>query len=176
MRTPLVVSAAIAVLALSGCSGGTATEAAGSPSPPASASASAGPTVEEFGSIISENRRDVDEWLEKWDEHTCSPLSVGDGDPLCEAHLVAGGYTAEAVKLSLQGATSTQSLVHIGDPPDEIKQLWLETEQAASAAADAGDEIPDDCAAASDCVGKVGDFVTAFEDVQSKFDSWDPYL
>src|SRR5699024_12762616 len=36
----------------------------------------AGPSVEEFASIIAEGRRDVDDWLETWHENYCRPMGV----------------------------------------------------------------------------------------------------
>lgn len=163
-----------AVFMITGCSA--ASEPAEPEAQPPTQTEEAGPSVEEFASIIAESRRPVDDWLDDWDEYTCSTLSVADGDPLCEATLTGGGYVAETARLELNSATKEDSLVYIGDPPDSIAIIWQSTEDVATAASEAGEEIPDDCSASDECAGAVMTFLMAMEDLQAKYDAWEPYM
>lgn len=159
-----------------GCSAaGETTEAA---APAVAETDSTGPALEEFASIIAEGRRDVDEWLETWDENYCSPMGVADGSDImaCELSLISGGLIAETKRLELDSATNEDSLVYIGDPPEPIAIIWQSTEDAAAAASEAGESIPEDCSTSDDCVSKVMDFEMAMEDLQGKYDAWDPYM
>lgn len=174
MRKPLLTSLAVLTLLLSAC--GASNEPAASDVQPAAETEASGATVEQFASLISEERRPVDEWLEDWDDNTCSTLSVADGDPLCEASLISGGFVANTAQIVMEGATKEGAAAYIGLPPDEIEGIWQETYDAATAASEAGEAIPDDCSTADDCVGKVMDFTMAMDDLQSKYDAWAPYI
>lgn len=168
-----IVAAAFIV---TGCSAPEETTEAAAPA--AAEADSNGPAVEEFASIIAEGRRDVDGWLETWDENYCSPMGVADGTDImaCELSLVTGGLIAETKRLELDSATNEDSLVYIGDPPESIAIIWQSTEDAAAAASKAGELIPEDCSTSDDCVSKVMDFHMAMEDLQGKYDAWDPYM
>jgi hypothetical protein len=176
MPRNLLATIVAAAFITSGCTGPSEpTEA--DVQPPATTE-EAGPSVEEFASIIAEGRRDVDEWLETWDENYCSPMGVTDETDImaCEISLISGGLIAETKLLELSSATQEDSLVYIGQPPDSIAIIWQSTEDAAAAASQAGEAIPEDCPASEDCTSKVMDFVSAMEDLQGKYDSWAPYM
>lgn len=145
---------------------------------PAAEAEESGPSVEEFASIIAESRRDVDDWLDTWDDNECSSIGVSAGTDIfaCELSLTSGGYVAENARLKLASATNEDAPVYIGDPPESIGIIWQSTEDTATAASEAGDEIPDDCSTDDECAGRVMTFLMAMEDLQSKYDSWAPYM
>ncbi|MGZ1491149.1 hypothetical protein [Brevibacterium sediminis] len=174
MRKPLITSLAVLTLLLSAC--GASSEPAETDAQPVADTEESGATAEQFASLISEERRAVDEWLEDWDDNTCSTLSVADGDPLCEVSLTSGSLVADTAKIVMEGATKEGVPAYIGQPPEEIASIWQETFDAATAASEAGEAIPDDCSTSDDCVGKVMDFTMAMDDLQGKYDAWAPYL
>ncbi|WP_166825344.1 hypothetical protein [Brevibacterium limosum] len=161
---------------ITGCSAAEETSEAAAPA--AAEAEATGPAAEEFASIIAEGRRDVDDWLETWDENYCSPMGVADGTDImaCELSLISGGLIAETKRLELDSATNEDSLVYLGDPPESIAIIWQSTEDAAAAASEAGEAIPENCSTSDDCVSKVMDFEMAMEDLQGKYDAWDPYM
>lgn len=165
-----------ATFIITGCSAPEETTEAAAPA--AAEPEATGPAAEEFASIIAEGRRDVDDWLETWDENDCSPIGVANGIDImaCELSLISGGLIAETKRLELDSATNENSLVYLGDPPESIAIIWQSTEDAAAAAAEAGEAIPEDCSTSDDCVSKVMDFEMAMEDLQGKYDAWDPYM
>lgn len=176
MPKKLLATFVAATFIFGGCS--TSEEATEAAAPVAAEAEATGPTAEEFASIIAEGRRDVDDWLETWDENYCSAMGVADGTDImaCELSLMSGSLIAETKRLELDSATNEGSLVYLGDPPESIAIIWQSTEDAATAASEAGEAIPEDCSASDDCVGKVMDFVMAMEDLQDRYDAWDPYM
>ena len=174
MRKPLISTLAMLALFLSAC--GASSEPAETDVQPVAETEEAGPSVEQFASIIAESRGAVDDWLDEWDEYTCSSLTVADGDPLCEASLTGGGYVALTASLKLEAATKTDAPAYIGDPPDEISIIWQSTEDAATAAATAGEDIPEGCSTSDECAGKVMEFTSAMTELQAKYGSWAPYM
>ncbi|NNV09162.1 hypothetical protein ETC03_23675 [Geobacillus sp. MMMUD3] len=94
----------------------------------------------------------------------------------CELSLISGSLIAETKRLELDSATNENSLVYLGDPPVSIAVIWQSTEDAATAASEAGEAIPEDCSTSDDCVSKVMDFEMAMEDLQGKYDAWAPYM
>lgn len=173
MPKTLLAGLLAAAFIITGCS--TPASTTGEPQPAAEAEG-AGPTVEQFASIIAEDRRDVDDWLDDWHDNSCSTLGVSGGDIACEISLMTGGLIAETARLGLDSATKESSLVYIGDPPKEIATIWQSTVNAATAAAEAGVEIPDECSSDDGCADYVMNFVSAMGTLQSKYDSWEPYL
>lgn len=162
---------------LTGCAGATAITTDAEAEPAADTEITEA-SAEEFASIIAEGRRDVDEWLETWDDNYCSPIGVGDGTDImaCELSLITGSLVADTKVIEMDSATKEDSLVYIGDPPDSIAIIWQSTVDAATAASEAGDAIPDDCSIAEDCTSKVVEFTMAMEDLQGKYDAWEPYM
>lgn len=176
MRKNLIAALVAFTFIIGGCS--TSKEATEAAAPVAAEAEATGPAAEEFASIIAEGRRDVDDWLETWDENYCSPMGVADGTDImaCELSLMTGGLIAETKRLELDSATNEDALVYLGDPPESISIIWQSTEDAAAAASEAGEAIPEDCSTSDDCVGKVMDFVMAMEDLQGRYDAWEPYM
>ena len=176
MRKNLIAALVASTFIISGCS--TSEEATEAAAPVAAETEAAGPAAEEFASIIAEGRRDVDDWLATWDENYCSPMGVADGTDImvCELSLMSGSLIAETKRLELDSATNEDSLVYLGDPPESIAIIWQSTEDAAAAASEAGEAIPEECSTSDDCVGKVMDFVMAMEDLQGRYDAWEPYM
>lgn len=172
-KTLLATLVAVAFI-ITGCSAPAENTEASVPAEPETEEA--GPTVEEFASVIAESRGAVDDWLDEWDEHICSSMTVAEGDPLCEVSLMGGSLVAETARTKLNSATKEDSLVYLGDPPDKIAIIWQSTEDAAIAAAEAGSAIPEDCSTSEGCAGKVMDFTMAMETLQRKYDSWAPYM
>ncbi|WP_231442065.1 hypothetical protein [Brevibacterium zhoupengii] len=162
---------------ITGCAGVPATTA-GAEVEPAAETETTEASAEEFASIIAEGRRDVDEWLETWDENYCSPIGVGDGTDImaCEISLISGGLIADTKVIEMDSATKEDSLVYIGEPPESIAIIWQSTLDAATAASEAGEAVPDDCTTADDCTSKVMEFTMAMEDLQGKYDAWEPYM
>lgn len=171
MHASVLAAPTALILLLSACSSG---EPASVPS--TNEVQTSGASVQQFASVIAESRGDVDDWLADWHEATCSTLATESGDPTCQALLLGGGLTAETAKLKIEGATKPGVPAYIGEPPEEIAIIRGATEKVAVAAADAGEALPDDCSADSECVKKVFAFVTAMEDLQSKYDAWEPYM
>lgn len=174
MRKPLIPTLTVLALLLSSC--GASTDPVETDAQPVAETEESGATVEQFASLISEERRSVDEWIEDWHDNTCSTLSVADGDPLCETSLISGSLIADTAKITMEGATKEGVPAYIGQPPEEITSIWQETFDAATTASEAGEAIPEDCSSADDCVGKVMDFTMAMDDLQGKYDAWAPYL
>lgn len=145
---------------------------------PAAEAETSGPASEEFASIIAQSRRDVDEWLDTWDENGCSSIGITTGTDImaCELSLISGGLIAETSRLKLDSATKIEAPAYIGDPPDEINIIWQSTEDAATAASEAGENLPDVCESDEGCGRKIIDFLMAMEDLQSSYDSWEPYM
>lgn len=176
MPKKLLATIVAATFIITGCSAPEETTEAAAPA--AAETEPTGPAAEEFASIIAEGRRDVDDWLETWDQNYCSPMGVADGTDImaCELSLMSGSLIAETKRLELDSATNEDSLVYLGDPPESIASIWQSTEDAAAAASEAGEALPEDCSTSDDCISKVGDFVMAMEELQGKYDSWDPYM
>lgn len=176
MPKTLIATLVAAAFVIVGCSAPTTTTDA--EAQPAAETEEAGPTVEQFASIISESRRDVDEWLETWEDNGCSTIGISTGTDIfaCEISLTTGGLVAETARLRLEAPTNPDAPVYIGDPPDSISIIWQSTEDAAAAASDAGEAIPDDCSIDDECAGKIMDFLMAMDDLQGKYDSWAPYM
>lgn len=176
MPKKLLATIVAATFIITGCSAPEETTEAAALA--AAATESTGPTVEEFASIIAEGRRDVDDWLETWDQNYCSPMGVADGTDImaCELSLMSGSLIAETKRLEVDSATNEDSLVFLGGPPESIAIIWQSTEDAAVAASEAGETLPEDCSTRDDCVNKARDFVMAMEELQGKYDSWDPYM
>ncbi|MEL7584897.1 hypothetical protein [Brevibacterium casei] len=134
MPKKLFVAVVAASFIITGCSAEEETSEATGPA--AAEAEAASPAAEEFASIIAEGRRDVDDWLETWDENGCSPMGVANGTDImaCELSLISGSLIAETKRLELDSATNENSLVYLGDPPVSIAVIWQSTEDAATAA------------------------------------------
>lgn len=173
---PRILFAVVVALAfiLTGCSA--TDDATTVETQPSVETEATGPSVEEFASVIAESRRDVDDWIDDWKEDSCSGMAVAGGDPRCGAWLISGGYVALTASLDLDSATKESTDVYIGDPPDEVRIIWKATADAADAANEAGEAIPDDCSADEECTRLVNEFDFAMDELQRKYDSWDPYM
>ena len=176
MPKTFLVTLAAAALIVTGCAA--PSESSEDDAQPVAETETPGAGAEEFASLIAETRRDVDEWLDTWDENGCSSLGVSTGTDImaCEMSLISGGLIADTAEIRMEGATKEGVPAYIGQPPENISIIWDSTKAAAAAASDAGEEIPDDCAASDECAGAVMNFLMAMDDLQGKYDAWEPYM
>ncbi len=157
------------VLLLSACGGsGTTTadtpEATSSPTPTKQTA-----TIEQYASIIAENRRDVDETMMQLEECSIDAIST------CGFVALSASTRAEIVALQLNGASDPKSLKYVGDPPAEVAPLVDDTVSAAENVTRAF-ETYEVCGAPAECPTELFKVAMEFESLQESMDAWGPYL
>ncbi|HHW50967.1 MAG TPA: hypothetical protein GX406_05810 [Pseudoclavibacter sp.] len=161
---PLVV-----LLSLAGCSMAPAGPAETTPTP-------ASAPVEPWLSVIAEQRASLDEWHDDWEDATCSALAIDAFD--CNIMLTTGALKAKTAHITVGGVSDPDSNTYLGDVPEAIEAVYLETVAATAAADEAGDAWSDSGCSSSDgaCVGLAFDLERALDDVRAKFTRWEPYF
>jgi hypothetical protein len=166
-----IVALVAAVAAVAGCnsSNGDATPPRTTP-PTVPTSASADPSVAQFASVVAEQEGEWRNRISKVDEDCV--------DPACELGLLTVSLTADTVHTVISGAHDPQSKTYLGDPPEEIAQLLMETEAAAAAVQPAYDTW--DAAGCTDpldekCFGEYLQLEQSIDTLTGKFDAWRPY-
>jgi len=129
-------------------------------------------TVAQWASEIAKLRSSYDDMQESWDGATCSALAVPDA-PDCSALMVAMGFTAQTIQITVDGLQEDTGPNYLGAAPDEIVALLAETTEAARASADASLAVS--CPGA-DCVGTAFTFERTWGDLGTSLAGWEPYL
>lgn len=129
-------------------------------------------TVAQWASEIAKLRSSYDDMQESWDGATCSALAVPDA-PDCSAWMVAMGFTAQAVQITLDGLQKETGPTYLGGVPAEIAPLLAETTAAAQVAAEASKAV---ACPGDNCVGTAFTFERAWDDLGTSLAGWDPYL
>ena len=171
------VALALGIILTSGCTAenattpaptGSATEA----SSPSAAPGPAEPTVEQWASEIAKLRANYNDIHTSWEDAICSASAVPDA-PYCSACMVAMGFTAQTVQITLDGLQKETGPTYLGGVPAEIAPLLAETTAAAQVAAEASKAV---ACPGDNCVGTAFTFERAWDDLGTSLAGWDPYL
>lgn len=134
-------------------------------------------TVQQYGEIMLESRKGVDEFLEDWEDENCSGLGIADGDLLCNMTMMRAPMVASIVDLNFSAAAKPTAPGFIGAPPAELEGIVADTREAAQASIEAGEEWKEaNCPDGDQCAFAAGRLEDAVEDLQLKFDAWQLYL
>lgn len=167
------------VVLLASCSAGeepttapsesTTTSTTASAEPATEPSEAAGATTEQWASRIAEGKRGVIESVESYDSAGCLP---SDEEVTCDAYLMTMQMSAATMALQIEAGLNEDAPGFIGAPPAEIAPLVTDTQEAARAAQQAGQEAVD-CTEA--CEGPVFQFTVAYDRLVTTIDTWSPY-
>lgn len=181
MQTWTLSPALAIALVAAGCSAGggqpddagssglqSSSEAPESPSP-----SPEGASIEQWASVVAEQKDSYEDTQQSWDDLTCSSLAASNGAVDCQAYMYTMGLVAETAAISIGGTVNPDTPKYLGEPPAEIVTLVDETIAAAQHAADVsvGPECFDD-----DCIGESVDAERAWNQLGDKYAAWDPYL
>lgn len=132
-----------------------------------------GATVEQWASIVAGQSRSVHEAFDSWESDDCLP---GDTDPTCTANLLIMRYTADTFRLSLNSGYNPSASTYIGDPPEEIHSLVLDTEELADKSAELMEDAHSSCSdEEEDCLSIAFEAEQHYRNLIDKIDSWAPY-
>lgn len=155
MKRTLVM--ALAMLALAGCSGGSAKAAEVKPSPTPSTA-----TITQYASLMNGPLRD---FQKTWDAYAQQCL-FEQNDSNCKVAPTTLNASASVIQLKLESAVKPTSPVYIGPPPTELVRLVQTThDDAARVVADTADKKHPSDMMGSDC-----------RSLTSDVDAWVPYL
>jgi hypothetical protein len=167
-----IIALAAAIVAVAGCNSSSNGDATPPRTTPATVttSASAGPSVTQFASVVAKQEGEWRNRTSKVDEDCV--------DPACKLGLLTLSLTADTAHTVISGAHDPQSKTYLGDPPEEIAQLLMETEAAAAAVQPAYDTW--DAAGCTDphddkCLSEYLQLEQSIGTLTGKFDAWRPY-
>lgn len=181
---PLVVSALILAACASEAdvaASGTEVGQVSAPTPTPTPTPTPSPTVEtasaaEYGEIMLENRKRVNDFLETWEEDDCHPLKVAAGDIWCNLNLVSASPIGSIIDLQFKNAYTPTSKAYIGPPPTELENVVADTASIGKRLKEAADNAMDECPEGDECDLMVDDVEDALADLQLKFEVWELYL
>ncbi len=134
-------------------------------------------SVEQWASVIAEQRNSYDDTDQSWEDATCSSLAAVDGAVDCQAMMMSMGLVAATANVTISGATNPDGPAYIGKPPAEIRTLLIDTLTAAMIAEDAFTPVDMDCFDEGiECAGEASEAERAWDTLGDKYAAWDPYL
>lgn len=190
MRRVAVMSAAAALLAVAGCSGGgeaQSTDGATTLSPTSTAPTTpteTGPTatVEQYASIVAKNTTDMRKMFRDLEnpQHCLWGVGLPDVRPgygTCGLQITTMSYVAGSLALSLQGAQKETAPAYIGAPPPEIEGIVTDTIATAQSLRAASSRA-EDCAfdLKTGCNARLVTFHRAMGAMEDQVAAWQPYL
>lgn len=158
-NAPIIAGLALCALTVAGCAG-------------ADDSATGGSSSDQWVDIAGQFKITIGEDLAAWDDAGCSPEVVED-EPGCDAYVYIMGTRAGDIQKTFEEAVEPGAGGYIGTPPAELEDVIDQTREAATEAATAYDSV--DCPG-PDCTTTSGDFMSAYNDLDTAFSLWDPYL
>ncbi len=130
-------------------------------------------TVEEWASVVAQQKVAVDDAQKEWSNAMCSSLAANDGATDCIIRLSTMGTIASTVAITLRGAKDPESPAYIGDPPADIAPLLGDTITAAAVAEQLGAEV---ACPGTECVSTAFAMEQAWDELRSQFAAWEPYM
>lgn len=133
-----------------------------------------GASVSQWAAKIAPLKASWQDQQSSWEDAICSSIAAADADATdCQAFLVAMGFTAETISITVEGMTTPGGPTSLGEPPTEIANLHTDMTAAAEAAAEASKvvECPGD-----DCISTAFEFTRAWSALGAQLQSWEPYL
>lgn len=160
----VVLMAAGAAIAVS-LHGSPATKPAAAPAPVAvtTTSSTQTATAQQYASAISSASDSLRETDQQYKDNGCE---VGSGALACSLTTLTLGVEATTLKVTLEGVSTPGGPAYIGDPPEALAQLVIDTKNAALSLVDAATTKP------VDPVNLNG----ALTGMMSTLDRWDPYM
>lgn len=178
MKRRLSALVACTLLLTAACSSADTAQPPPAATPTAEVTAEAKPartdsTVEEWASVVAQQKVAVDDAQKEWSDAMCSSLAAHDGATDCIIRLSTMGTIASTVAITLRGAKDPASPAYIGDPPSEVAPLLGDTITAAAVAEQLGAEV---ACPGEECVSTAFAMEQAWDELRSQFAAWEPYM